>query len=465
MNADANLPDLNELPARLNTSGPRYTCFPTADRFVEAFAANEYKLALAQRRSGLTATGRAMSVSVHIPFCETQCYFCACNKIITRQHGHASAYLSHLSREVALHTAELGLGQPVNQLYVGGGTPTFLRDEELGSLMSLLRENFKLVPSGDFAIEIDPRTVGADRLDVLQALGFNRFSIGVQDLDPAVQKAVHRMQPTERVAQLLQQARERNFASINVDLMLGLPQQTPESFERTLSQVIEWRSDRISLYTYAHQPTHFKAQRHIDGTTLPSDAAKREMHRNAMAALLKAGYVFIGLDCFALPTDALAIAKRQGRLHRNLQGFSAQPDGDSIGLGVSAIGRVGASYSQNTKSLEEYADRLSQGLLPVASGISLSRDDVIRRAVIMALMCQDEVSFESIELGHLINFRHYFASEMVSLEPFIEQGLLVIDDEGIQVSELGAHCVPAMAKVFDRYLQADHTRALLSKVI
>lgn len=459
-------PDLNpSLLKWVSSPSPCYTSFPSVDRFVEAFAAKDYKQALVQRRSGPTVTGRPMSLYVNIPFCETQCYFCASSTVVTRQHGQAGAYLNLLTREVELHTAVLGVGHGVNQLHLGGGTPTFLSDAELGDLMHMLRQHFKLLPGGDYTIEVDPRTVNASRLDALVALGFNRLSIGVQDLDTAVQKAVQRIQPAQDVAQLFHDARQRDFDSINVDLMHGLPHQSPASFKRTLAEVMAWRPDRIALYSYAHQPAHFKPQRHIVTDALPSDAARQAIHSNAIAALLSAGYVFVGMDHFALPTDALAIAKRQGRLHRNFQGFSPQPDCDLIGLGLSARGRIGACYSQNAKTLGAYSDRLNQGLFPVVSGIALSRDDLIRRAIIMALVCQGEVSFEAVELGYLIDFRHYFAAELALLVPFIHQGWVVVDEAGIQVTETGLYGVRAVAMVFDRYLQADHTRAQFSKVI
>jgi oxygen-independent coproporphyrinogen III oxidase len=465
MNADAAPPDLKDLLCGLNVSGPRYTSFPCVDRFVEAFGADEYRQALAQRRSGPTATVRPMSLYVHIPFCETLCYFCACNKVVTRQHGHAGPYLNYLSREVELHTAALGVGQPVSQLYVGGGTPTFMNDAELRDLMSMLRRNFKLIAGGEYAIEVDPRTVDATRLDTLAELGFNRLSIGIQDFDPAVQKAVHRIQPAEQVVELFQEARQRRFDSLSVDLIYGLPQQSPESFDRSLSEVIELRPDRIALYAYAHQPERYKPQRHISTVALPSDAAKVIMQTNSMASLIGAGYAHLGLDHFALPTDALAIAKWQGRLHRSFQGYSTQPDCDLIGLGVSAMGRIGATYSQNATTLAEYSDRLDQGLFPVVRGIALTRDDLVRRAIIMALMCQGEVSFESIELGYLIDFKHYFASEMESLQVYAEQNVVTIDDAGIQITEPGWRFVRAVAMVFDRYVQTDRTRAQFSKII
>ena len=466
MNAAATISaQFKRLPEWPSCTGPCYTSFPSADRFVEAFSVREYTQALRQRHSGSRSLGRPMALSVHIPFCETQCYFCAANAVITRQRGRISTYLKHLTREVALHTAVLGVGQAVNQLHLGGGTPTFLNDAELGELMGMLRRNFKFLPSGDYTIEIDPRSVNAARLDVLSTLGFNRLSLGVQDLDPVVQKAVHRIQPAHQVAQLFEQARQRGFLSINVDLMQGLPHQSPASFQRTLTAVLSWRPDRISLYAYEHQPAYFKPQRHIIAATLPRDAAKQAMYSNAVLALQEAGYILVGMDHFALPTDALAIAKRQGRLNRNLQGFSPQPDCDSIGLGPSARSRIGACYSQNAKTLDAYADRLNQGLFPVVSGIALTRDDLIRRAVIMALMCQGEVLFESIELGYLIDFHHYFAAELALLRPLISEGWVTVDQAGIEVSESGLHRVRAVAMVFDRYLQADRTRAQFSKVI
>ncbi|MFZ2219497.1 MAG: oxygen-independent coproporphyrinogen III oxidase [Rhodoferax sp.] len=459
-------PDLNnDLLKWMTSTSPCYTSFPCADRFVEAFSANEYRQALELRRCGPAITGRPMSLNVNIPFCETQCYFCTSSTVVTRQHGHAASYLKLLTREVELHTAVLGGCQAVNQLHLGGGTPTFFSDTELGDLMQMLRRHFKFLPGGDYTIEIDPRTVNASRLDALVALGFNRLSIGVQDLDTAVQKAVHRVQPAQDVAQLFHDARQRHFDSINVDLMHGLPHQSPESFKRTLSEVLAWAPDRIALYAYEHQPAYFKPQRHIATEALPSNAARQRIHANAVAALLSAGYVFVGVDHFALPTDALAIAKRQGRLHRNFQGFSPQPDCDLIGLGLSARGRIGACYSQNAKTLEAYTDRLKQGLFPVVSGIALTRDDLIRRAIIMALMCQGEVSFEAVELGYLIDFRHYFAAEFALLTPFVHQGWVVVDEAGIQVTGAGLYGVRAVAMVFDRYRQADHARARFSKVI
>lgn len=454
-----------ELLRKYDVPGPRYTSYPTADRFVEAFGAGDYLQALAQRRAGPAALATPLSLYVHIPFCESLCYYCACNKIITKQKNRSAAYLRYLGREVELHTAVLGVQQPVSQLHLGGGTPTFLSDEELAQLMQMLRRNFAIAPGAECSIEIDPRTVDAGRLQVLADLGFNRLSFGVQDFDPDVQKAVHRVQPYEQVAALMEDARRIGFDSVNVDLIYGLPLQTPESFARTLSQVSTLRPDRIALYGYAHLPERFKPQRRILTAELPGGGAKIAMLSQALAAFLSAGYVYIGMDHFALPGDALAVAKRQGRLHRNFQGYSTQADCDLIGLGVSAIGKVGATYSQNAKTMEEYCDDLDQGRLPVNRGLALSRDDLARRAVIMALMCQGQVVFESIELAWLLDFRSYFAAEMEQMKELQEQGLVVVDDTGIQVTAQGWFFVRGVAMQFDKYLQADRNRARFSRII
>jgi len=464
MSADA-APVSSDLLRRYDVAGPRYTSYPTADRFVEAFGADEYAQALTQRRSGAAAMALPLSLYVHIPFCESLCYYCACNKIITKHHDRATPYLRYLSREVDLHVERIGLGQAISQLHFGGGSPTFLSDDELRELMGMLRRNFTFAPGGEYSIEVDPRTVDASRLDTLAKLGFNRLSFGVQDFDPAVQKAVHRVQPAEQVFALVEAARARGFESINVDLIYGLPQQSPESFDRTLVQVNQLRPDRIALYAYAHLPERFKPQRRINTVELPSGAAKISMLSRSLAAFMAAGYVYVGMDHFALPGDALAVAKRQGRLHRNFQGYSTQPDCDLIGLGVSSIGRIGATYSQNAKTLEDYYDFLDQGQFPVVRGLALTRDDLVRRAVIMALMCQGHVQFESIDLAYLVDFKSYFAKELEALQTLEVQGMVVVDESGIQVTAQGWFFVRAVAMVFDKYLQTDRTRAKFSKII
>jgi oxygen-independent coproporphyrinogen-3 oxidase len=453
----------SDLLKRYDVPGPRYTSYPTADRFVEAFTEQDYRQALAQRAAGSMAL--PLSLYVHIPFCESLCYYCACNKVITKHHSRGAEYLRHLSREVELQIEALGAGHAVSQLHLGGGTPTFLSDAELEDLMAMLGRHFDLVPGGEYSIEVDPRTVNAERLQALQRLGFNRLSFGVQDFDPAVQKAVHRIQPAEQVFALVAAARQIGFESINVDLIYGLPLQTPESFRRTLAQLTELRPDRVALYGYAHLPTRFKPQRRIVTAELPGAAEKLAMLSASLDALGDAGYVYVGMDHFALPDDALAVAKRQGRLHRNFQGYSTQPDCDLIALGVSAIGRVGATYSQNAKTLEEYVDLLDQGRLPIVRGLALTRDDLLRRAVIMSLMCQGELLFEAIDQGHLIDSRRYFARELEQLGEFANQGLVRLDDSGVQVTDRGWYLVRAIAMVFDRHLQADQDRARFSRIL
>jgi oxygen-independent coproporphyrinogen-3 oxidase len=452
-----------ELLRRFDVPGPRYTSYPTADRFVEAFGESDYRQALEQRRAGSMAL--PLSLYVHIPFCESVCYYCACNKVITKHHGKAAEYLRYLSRELELQVEHVGAGHNVSQLHLGGGTPTFLSDPELADLMRMIRRHVTLAPGGEYSVEVDPRTVTEERLQTLDRLGFNRLSFGVQDFDPAVQKAVHRVQPPAQVFALVEAARRIGFESVNVDLIYGLPLQTPESFARTLAQVNQLRPDRIALYAYAHLPSRFKPQRRILAAELPSAGDKLVMLAASLDALLGAGYVYVGMDHFALPTDALAVAKRQGRLHRNFQGYSTQPDCDLIALGVSAIGRIGATYSQNAKTLEEYCDALDQGRLPIVRGLALTRDDLLRRSVIMSIMCQGELQYESIELGHLIDFKSYFSREIDTLASLAEQGLVILDDAGLQVTATGWFLVRAVAMVFDKNLQVDQDRARFSRII
>ena len=463
-NLDSIMPGVStETLKKYDVSGPRYTSYPTADRFVEAFTQDAYMLALEQRRA--IAATQPLSIYVHIPFCESLCFFCACNKIVTKHHERSAEYLRYLNREIDLHIEHLGSGQTISQLHLGGGSPTFFSDEELAELMSMLKRNFVFSPSGEYSIEVDPRTVNAQRLKHLAELGFNRLSFGVQDFDPEVQKAVHRIQPAEQVFSLVEAARRYQFESVNVDLIYGLPMQTPESFKRTLAQVVELRPNRIALYGYAHLPERFKPQRRISEYELPAAADKISMLGSALKAFIDAGYVYVGMDHFALPDDDLAIAKRQGRLHRNFQGYSTQPDCDLISLGVSAIGRVGGTYSQNAKTIEEYYDHLNHGRFPVVRGLALSRDDIVRRAVIMAIMCQGALQYESIELAYMLDFKKYFADEMLALKALEKTDMLVLEEDGLQVTDTGWFFVRAVAMVFDKHLQTDRNRARFSKIL
>ena len=454
-----------ELLQRFDVPGPRYTSYPTADRFVDAYGEAQYIQALDQRRLGARAHAVPLSIYVHIPFCASLCYYCACNKVITGNYGKAVSYLHHLKQEIQLLLPHLGQRQIVSQLHFGGGTPTYFKDPDIIDLMQTLKCVFQFQPGGEYAIEVDPRTVNAARLQTLFDVGFNRLSLGVQDFDPHVQKAVHREQSVEQVKALLHKARALGFESINLDLIYGLPLQTETSWAHTLATVVGLKPDRVALYGYAHLPARFKPQRHIDASTLPNATQKTAMLAMALEVMQAAGYVYIGMDHFALPQDALSIAKRQGRLHRNFQGYSTQPDCDLVSLGVSAIGNIGANYVQNANNLDDYEDLLNQGRLPVVRGIALSRDDLTRRSIIMALMCQGQVHFESIESAHLLNFKKCFANELAQLQPMTEQGLVRLTDQAIEVTELGWYFVRAIAMVFDRYVQSDQQRSHFSRIL
>jgi oxygen-independent coproporphyrinogen-3 oxidase len=453
-------PVLSEaLLRRFDAPGPRYTSYPTADRFVESFGPADLRSALQQRGT------LPLSVYVHIPFCDSVCYYCACNKVITKHHDRAAEYLDALDREIALVLEQSAPGQPVSQLHFGGGSPTFLSDAELQRVVASLRRAFRIDDSTEMSIEVDPRTVTPERLAHCRALGFNRISFGVQDFDPEVQKAVHRVQPYESVRELMVAARALGFKSINADLIYGLPRQTPQSFARTVQQIGELRPDRIALYAYAHLPQRFKPQRRIVADELPSAGQRVAMLGDAIAGFLGRGYHYIGMDHFALPDDALAVAKHEGRLHRNFQGYSTQPDCDLIGLGVSSIGKVGATYYQNAKTLDEYYGALKDGRLPVQRGIALTTDDVLRRDVIMALMCQGRLEFAAVERAHGIRMDAYFARELAQLAPMAEAGLVALEPGAVQVTATGWYVVRAVAMVFDGWLQRDPMRERFSRMI
>ena len=454
-----------DLLRQFDVPAPRYTSYPTADRFTDEFANEQYGRVLTQRRSGPAGLLKPLSVYVHIPFCESLCYYCACNKIVTNNHARAAEYLRYLGREIDLHLGRIGLGQSLSQLHMGGGSPTFLSDAELTGLMAQLRRSWTFTPDAECTMEVDPRTVSERRIGVLGQLGFNRLTFGVQDFDPRVQQALNRVQSCAQVSALVRAARDVGVASINIDLLYGLPYQTLSSFTHTLEQVLALRPDRAALYGYAHLPRRFSSQRRIASAALPTPEQRLDMLSVAMQCFVEAGYVYIGVGQFALPGDALATAKRQGRLHRNFQGYSTQADRDLIGLGVSAIGHVGASYSQNARTLDAYYALLEQGQFAVVRGWNQSRDDLVRRAVIMSLMCHGQVIFESIELAYLVDFRAYFAQELVAIEGLCEQGLVEMDATGFQLTPEGGYLVRAVAMVFDRYLQADRSRARFSRII
>jgi oxygen-independent coproporphyrinogen-3 oxidase len=452
-----------ELIRKYGGNGPRYTSYPTADRFVEAFNAAAFGHWLANRNVG--GVVRPLALYVHLPFCDTICYYCACNKIITRDHGRSAEYLKYLQREIRLVARQLGEDRSVVQMHWGGGSPTFLSEAELAELAGMIRSEFRLDPSGEYAIEIDPRKVGPEKIALLARLGFNRVSLGVQDFDPEVQKAVHRIQSVDETLAVVLAARRNGFKSVNVDLIYGLPKQGVESFEHTLETVIACDPDRIALYSYAHLPTVFKPQRRIADADLPRPEVKLAILVRSIERLHAAGYVYIGMDHFAKPGDDLAVAQRQGRLTRNFQGYSSAGDSDIVGIGVSAISKVGPVYAQNVKTLDEYYARLESGEIPVMRGIELSQDDLARRAVIQALACHFAVSKEAISIAHLIDFDTYFAAELEEMEEMQRESLVALDDEWITVTPKGRLLVRAVCAVFDRYLRADRKRGSYSKLI
>ncbi|HKJ10136.1 MAG TPA: oxygen-independent coproporphyrinogen III oxidase [Gammaproteobacteria bacterium] len=443
-----------ELIRRYDTSGPRYTSYPTAVQFHEGFGEDLYRsLALASNREQPL---RPLSLYFHLPFCDTVCFYCACNKIITKNRKRASPYLQRLFHEIELQSALFDDARVVDQLHWGGGTPTFISHDEMRELMRVTGEHFRLRDDdqGEYSIEIDPREVSAETIALLRELGFNRLSIGVQDFDPRVQRAVNRIQSEAQTRLAVDTARRQGFRSVSLDLMYGLPQQTPASFATTLERVLALAPDRLSVFNYAHLPARFKTQRQIEEAELPSARDKLAILKLTVDALTSAGYVYIGMDHFARPDDELAVAQREGTLYRNFQGYSTHADCDLVAMGITAISKVGDSYSQNVRTLDEYYERLDAGRLGVFRGVELNGDDRLRRDVINGLICNFRLDFAAIEAKHDISFRDYFAEERDALLAMEQDGLLAMDDERIQVMPRGRLLIRNICMVFDRYLRA-----------
>ena len=451
------------LVAKYDGFGPRYTSYPTADRFHDGFTAASYVDALAGRNHSRAA--QPLSLYVHLPFCNTICYYCACNKVLTKDHGRSAKYIRYVEREIAMVGALVEGAPPVTQLHWGGGTPTFLARDEMAALMSALRSHFSFAADAEISIEVDPRKVTADTIAFLGELGFNRISVGIQDFDPEVQKAVNRIQSEEETRTVIDAARRSGFVSVNADLIYGLPRQTVSGFSTTLDRVIAAAPDRIALYSYAHVPHLFKPQRRIAIAELPSPADKLAILALAIAKLSEAGYVYIGMDHFAKPADELAVAQRERKLHRNFQGYSTQPDRDLIAFGISAIGKVGAAYIQNVKTLDEYYAKLDERVLPVMRGVLLDADDLLRRDVIQKLMCNFDLDFAEIERAHGIRFAETFAAELEVLAPLAADGLVTIAKDRLQVTERGRLLVRTVAMNFDRYLRERQQGPQYSRVI
>jgi oxygen-independent coproporphyrinogen-3 oxidase len=448
---------------RYDSHGPRYTSYPTAVQFHSGFDEQNYRRLALLSNAG---TPRPLSIYVHVPFCARPCFYCGCSKIITRNPAHAEQYLQRLRREIELQGALFARRRTVLQLHFGGGTPTYLTMAQLAILFERLGRHFSIDRSErrEFSIEIDPRTLEPHTLSALAELGFNRLSLGVQDFDPRVQRAVNREQSPEQIEQCMVQARALSYRSVSFDLIYGLPLQTVESFGQTLDTVIRMRPDRIATYGYAHMPRLFKAQRAIRTEQLPDAETRLQLLALTVERLTEAGYVYIGMDHFALPDDDLSRAMRNGSLHRNFQGYSTHGDCDLIGLGVSAIGAVGNSYSQNRKDLSGYYAALDQGRLPVDRGIALSVDDELRREVIQRLMCKGELSMREIEGRYALDFGNYFANELVALNALATDGLVTSDADVIYVTDRGRSLLRTIAMVFDAYLPRA-ANAQFSKVI
>lgn len=454
--------DVNDIRIK-DVRAPRYTSYPTADRFIEAFEPKDYVRHLGARS---LSGGQNLSLYMHIPFCESLCYYCACNKTVTRNKGKSQPYVSRLIDEMTLVDQYLGGDRRLTQLHWGGGTPTFLSSQEIEMLMENLRQHFDFSERSEISIEIDPRAVDDQKLEVLAAQGFNRISLGVQDFDVDVQCAINRIQPEAMTGNLLGLARSLGFRSTNFDLIYGLPLQSVESFSKTIESVIKMRPERVALYNYAHMPTRFSAQRMINDDDMPDAVEKMAIFDMSCELLENAGYVYIGMDHFALPDDELTVALRSGRLHRNFQGYSTQSDTDLIAFGSSSISQVGTSFSQNTRGVNDYMDRIGQGILATQRGVELNQDDLLRRYLIMALMCQGQVWKESVEVAHLIDFDQYFTREMKLIKPYVDQGFVELSDDAITVTESGRRkALRLIAGVFDRYLQQRLERDAYSCVL
>ncbi|ATX81949.1 coproporphyrinogen III oxidase, anaerobic [Mariprofundus ferrinatatus] len=459
----ADLFDL-EIIKKYDKAGPRYTSYPTAPMFHTGIGAKEYVKTLGD----VAGDNAPLSLYIHIPFCNTVCYYCGCSKIVTKQYDRAAPYLELLLKEIDMVADAMGnTKRPVTQLHFGGGTPTFMSNDQMRVIMSKLRERFNFVPTkeGEFSIEIDPRECDENTVRVLQEIGLNRMSMGVQDFDPIVQKSVNRIQSKEETLRVLNEARNHGFESMNIDLMYGLPHQTVETFDATLNTIIEFSPDRIALFNYAHLPHMFMPQRRIDEASLPSPQEKLNILEHSINKLLDAGYVFIGMDHFAKPEDELTIAQQEGKLYRNFQGYSTQADCDLIGFGVTSIGYVGGGFFQNAKEMDGYADAIEKGEFPVFRGYILSEEDHLRRQVIMRLMCDFALDYSQFESEFGINFKEHFADGIADLSDMAADNLVELRDDGLTVLPAGRLLIRNVAMVFDEYLQKKKEGTSFSKTI
>jgi oxygen-independent coproporphyrinogen-3 oxidase len=454
-----------DLLRRYDRPGPRYTSYPTAPQFGPDFGEAELRRAI--QDSNGDPIPRRLSLYVHVPFCLSPCFYCGCNRVITRDRSRGDAYLTHLCREIAMIAPLFDRDREVIQLHFGGGTPNFLSATQLRCTVDVLRRHvrFSDAHDRDISIELDPRTVLPQDIAELAQAGFNRASLGVQDFDPAVQAAVNRVQGVEQTRAVVDACRAHGFRSVNIDLIYGLPNQTVQGFRRTLATVIAMRPDRLAVYSYAHLPDMFKAQRQLDASLLPDAETKLALLQLAIETLTAAGYEYIGMDHFARPDDELAQAQARGGLHRNFMGYTTHADSDLIGLGVSAISHIGTSFSQNPRDLPAWQSALDEGRLPVFRGMVLSDDDQLRADLIQRLMCQGEIPVSALERRYGIDFREYFADALVQLAPLADDGLVQIGEARIEVTARGRLLLRNIAMCFDRYLQRPVERPRFSRAI
>jgi oxygen-independent coproporphyrinogen-3 oxidase len=454
-----------QLIKRYDVAGPRYTSYPTAVQFIEGFDANAYRRYTAASNNELIP--KPLSLYVHLPFCHSLCYYCGCTKKVTRHEHQGVRYLELLHREIEMQGKLFDHDREVVQLHFGGGTPTFHDDDQLSGLMAQLGRHFSLSndDSREFSIEVDPRTVGNERLAKLAEIGFNRISLGVQDIDPTVQEAVNRIQDPQSTLEMVEGSRKLGFNSVSIDLIYGLPLQTVESFSKTIDTVVAVKPDRLAVYNYAHMPHIFRAQRMIDANDIPSPETKLDLMELTIRKLTDEGYVYIGMDHFALPDDELTIAQKEGHLQRNFQGYSTRRQCDLIGLGVSAIGKVGDCYAQNQKDIPSWQSVVSEGRLPIWRGVSLTTEDRLRRSIIESIMCHGEVQFENYESVFSIDFNDHFALELGNLQQQEKDGLLVMSEEGFRATPEGRLLLRSIAMAFDEYLQPAQSAPRFSRVI
>ncbi len=454
-----------DLLRRYDRPGPRYTSYPTAPQFTAGFDENALRRAI--QDSNGDPIPRRLSIYVHVPFCLSPCFYCGCNRVITRDKTRSDAYLTHLCREIAAIAPLFDRDREVIQLHFGGGTPNFLTPTQLRCTVDVLKRHFRFSEAADrdISIELDPRTVSPQDIAELALAGFNRASLGVQDFDPAVQEAVNRIQGVEQTRAVVDACRTHGFRSVNIDLIYGLPNQTLDGFQRTLETVIAMHPDRLAVYSYAHLPDMFKAQRQLDASLLPDAETKLALLQLAIETLTAAGYVYIGMDHFALPDDELAQAQERGGLHRNFMGYTTHADSDLIGLGVSSISHIGDSYSQNPRDLPSWQMALDEGRLPVFRGMVLSEDDQLRADLIQRLMCQGEIPISALERRYGIDFAAYFADALGRLRPLEADGLVQIGPERIDVTARGRLLLRNIAMCFDHYLQQPADKPRFSKAI